>query len=198
MIEFVPISTWQADFVAAIRRHYTESRGAPPGRKLAWEIVEDGALRGWIGLSEPAFKLAARRRLGLTDARPLPGTACNFIFRLERPGAVRASEILRAWRVVAASGWAERYDEELVHFETSIDPSKVASSVVGACYRRAGYRHIGQTTGRTCRRPAGGGAGIGEHGTDNWPKGRVWTDGSVKEVFYFGPLPRISKNNFLT
>lgn len=70
MISFFAVSTWDPAFVAAIRRHYTESRGAPPGKKLAWRIVEDGLTVGWIGLGEPAFKLAPRRQLGLIDARP--------------------------------------------------------------------------------------------------------------------------------
>lgn len=193
MISFEPLSTWDPDFVSALRRHYTGSLGPPPGRKLAWRIVEGGVLvRGYIGLSEPSFKLAARRRLGLDDARPLPGTASNFIFRLEAAGAIKASQILRAWIPVAEAEWLRRYDESLVHLETMIDPSKTTSPVVGACYRRAGFRHIGQTTGRMCRRPAAG-EGAGAHGSTSWPSGgRQWGQGSVKQVFYRGPLARLA------
>jgi hypothetical protein len=72
MIAFWPCSTWDAGFVACLREHYTRSRGAPPGKKRAWRIVDHGAHRGYIGLGEPPFKLSPLRRLGLDNARPPP------------------------------------------------------------------------------------------------------------------------------
>jgi hypothetical protein len=150
---------------------------------MAWEIREDGALRGWIGIGEPSFKLAPRRLLGLFDARPAPRTVGNFIFRLETTGPSRASAILRSWHDVALRDWEDEYGWLIQHWETLIDPSKTASIVCGACYRRAGYRHIGSTTGRSCSRPAGH-----SHGP------RVWRDGTVKEMFYRGPFVRVNGN----
>lgn len=38
MIDFELVSTWLPEFVAALREHYTKSRGAPPGKKLAWRV----------------------------------------------------------------------------------------------------------------------------------------------------------------
>lgn len=180
-IAFLAVSTWDAAFVRALREHYTGSQGAPPGKKLAWRIVEQGRHRGWIGLGEPAFKLAPRRRLGLADARPLPRTVCNFIFRLEAAGGMRGSDILRAWHPVAAREWRERYGWEPDHWETLVDPDRVASEVPGACFRRAGYRSLGMTTGRSARRPTGHGRGA-----------RVWCDASPKLVLYRGPLARVA------
>lgn len=89
-IEFRKVSTWDPEFVKAIRSHYTGSKGAPVGKKMAWEVIEDGKHRGWLGLGEPSYKLAARRRLGILDARPLLRTVSNFIYRLSRlEGAIR-------------------------------------------------------------------------------------------------------------
>jgi len=180
-ILFERVSTWDPSFRDAILAHYTGSRGAPPGRKMAWRIVEDGATRGWIGLGEPAFKLSPRRRLGLLDARPADGTVCNFIFRVS-PGSMRASSILDAWHSIASSAWAERYGTAPTHWESLVDPSKVASEVPGACFRKAGYRSLGMTTGRCVRRPPGH-----THGP------RVWSDGTPKLVLYRGPLPRLPR-----
>lgn len=182
-LAFLQLSTWDADVVAVIRAHYLGSRGAPPGKKLAWRILEAGRHRGWIGLGEPAYKLAARRALGLADARPLVGTVCCWMFKLEAPGeapgTTRASGIIRAWHEVSSREWSDRYGWEPIHWETLVDPAQVMSVVPGACFRRAGYRHIGQTTGRTCHRPPG-------HTHD----ARVWGDGTPKMVFYRGPLHR--------
>lgn len=118
-IRFTPISTWAPDFVAAIRRHYTGSRGAPPGKKMAWRIEHGLATLGWIGLGEPAFKLAPRRRLNLEDARPLPGTVCCFIYRIEQPG-ISAGEVLKLWHPVAAAAWLERYSWAPIHWESMV------------------------------------------------------------------------------
>jgi len=173
-------STWNSDFIAAIKRHYTGSSGPPPGKKLAWRIVEDGVVRGFIGLGEPAFKLAPRRRLGIETARPLERTVCCFIFRLEAPGASKASAILKAWHEQAALDWLVRYGWMPEHWETLVDASVVAGSVPGACFRSSGYRSLGETTGRSARRPPGH-----THGP------RVWGNATPKLVLYRGPLARL-------
>jgi hypothetical protein len=179
-IAFLQISTWDKEFVDAIKRHYTGSSGPPPGKKMAWRILENGRHRGWVGLGEPSFKLAARRRLGLADARPLPATVSNFIYRIEASGDALASHMLREWHDIAASEWQSRYGVRPIHWETMVDPECVDSDVPGACFRRAGYRSLGMTTGRTARRPAGHGQGP-----------RVWGDASPKLVLYRGPLARL-------
>jgi hypothetical protein len=192
-IIFRPCSTWEPAFVAAIQAHYTKSRGAPPGKKLAWEILEAAPgefaqHRGWIGLGEPTFKLAVRRRLGLMDGRPLPGTVNNFIYRLDakkREGETLASDILILWHEVASLAWFERYKMIPIHWETMVDPAEVVGDRninAGCCFRNAGYRSLGMTTGRGARRPAGA-----THAA------RVWGDVSPKLVFYRGPLHRLPK-----
>lgn len=177
-LAFIPISTWAEDFVGAIHRHYTESKGAPPGKKLAWRIIENGRVIGWIGLGEPSFKLAPRRKLGLLDARPLPETVSNFIYRLEGPRTAKASQILRAWLPVAAQGWKDRYGWLPVHWETLIGQGDAKN--MGACFKRAGFRSLGLTTGRSARRPPGHTNGA-----------RIWMDSTPKLVLYHGPLARI-------
>lgn len=191
MIGFELASTWDPDFVASIKRHYTGSAGAPPGKKMAWRIREGfWDVLGWIGIGEPSFKLAPRRRLQgrtevevavLAEARFLPGTVSCFIYRLECPTRVAsASAILRAWHVVAAEDWAREYGWEPEHWETMIGQGAEANP--GACFRRAGYRSIGLTTGRTARRPKGHSRGP-----------RVWTDSEPKLALYRGPLARLPR-----
>lgn len=175
-------STWDSRFVDAIHAHYTDSGGAPPGKKMAWEIFEGGEHRGWIGLGEPTFKLAARRCLGLMDARPASHTVNNFIYRLDAVGSVRASAILKAWHEIASLDWKATYGWTPIHWETLVDPKEVKSVIPGACFRRAGYRSLGFTTGRGARRRAGH-----THGP------RVWMDVSKKLVLYRGPLHRLAQ-----
>lgn len=197
MIAFAPCSTWAPDFVEALRRHYTGSRGAPPGKKLAWRILEkvaDGpepwVVVGWLGLGEPSYKLAPRRRLGLADARPLPHTVSNFIFRLEGPRATPASQILRRWVPVAADAWEARYGWRPVHWETMVGQG---DTVLGACFRGARWRSLGWTTGRTARRQVLSQTGNHSKGWSTTP--REWGNSPPKLVFYYGPLTRLPNNN---
>ena len=192
MIGFELASTWDPDFVASIRRHYTASRGAPVGKKLAWRIREGfWTVLGWIGLGEPSYRLAPRRALvGRTDEEEArlnaPGDEHNylertvncFVFRLECPDRVaKASTILREWHAVAEQDWEREYGWKPEHWESMVGQGDAANP--GACFRRAGYRMIGLTTGRSARRPAGHTRGP-----------RVWSDSEPKMVFYRGPLCR--------
>lgn len=175
-------STWAPDYVSAIRRHYPGSRGAPPGRKLGCRVRWDGRVIAWWGLGEPSYKLAARRALGLADARPAPRTVANFFFRAERlpdAPAPSSSALIRALLVHSLDAWARRYGSRPEHIETLVDAASVASEIPGYCYRRAGFRPIGHTTGRGARRPEGSSRGP-----------RVWGETSVRVVLYRGPLAR--------
>ena len=123
-ISFEECSTWSDDYRGAILRHYTGSRGAPVGKKQGWRIFEHVGpitnLIGWIGLGEPSYKLAPRRRLGLQDARPLDRTVSNFIYRLEGARFTTAREILRKWMPVASEWGERRYGWRPVHWESMV------------------------------------------------------------------------------
>ena len=82
---------------------------------------------------------------------------------------------------MASAEWETAFGWAPVHWLTLVDPASVASVVPGACFRRAGYRSLGMTTGRTARRPAGS-----THGA------RVWSDGTPKLALYRGPLARVA------
>ena len=178
MITFEECSTWADDFRGAILRHYTGSKGSPVGKKQGWRIFEGSVLVGWIGLGEPSYKLAPRRRLGLLDARPLPFTVSCFIFRLEGPRATVAHEILKAWLPVASDCWLLRYGWRPIHWESMVGQGDEKN--LGACFSGARWRRLGWTTGRTARRQTGN-----AHGK------RIWSDSPPKMVFYKGPLARV-------
>lgn len=182
---FERVSTWAPPVRQFIAEHYTGSRGAPPGKKQAWLVHEDRRLVGVVGLGEPSFKLAPRRRLGLMDARPLERTVSCWIFRLAGHRA-RASDVLAAWWEQGMCDWRARYGWRPVHVETMIGGPDEGGRVhhggaLGACFRRNRFRSLGWTTGRSARRPAGS-----THGP------RVWMDAAPKLVLYRGPLSRVA------
>ena len=187
---FEPVSTWDHRIRRYIEAHYTNSGGAPPGKKQAWLVWEDSLAVGCVGLGEPSFRLAARRRLaGNAASDILPHTVNCWIFRVESHTG-RASEILRAWLPVAEEQWAKRYGWRPVHIETLIGQDGEGGRLhhggaLGACFRRCGFRSLGWTTGLTVRRPPG-------HTHDDDGDSRVWSKGNTpKLVLYRGPLARL-------
>lgn len=118
----------------------------------------------------------------MLDTSPLPQTISCFIYRLDAEGSFPSYKILRAWHPIMENDWAFVYDWKPIHVETMVDPEKILNKEnPGACFRRAGYRPLGFTTGLTIRRPAGH-----THGPT-----RVWSRGNPKLVLYRGPLHRL-------
>jgi hypothetical protein len=180
LLKFERVSTQDSWFLKTLREHYTGSRGAPYGKKLGYIVfADDDEPIAALGLGEPTFKLAARRRLGLEDGRPLPYTVNNFLYRRVSNLGPSGSHLLRTWHEIASDDWETRYGWRPVHWETLVDPAHVPGSVPGLSYLRIGYRQLGMTTGRTVRRPT--------HGR------REWADGPQRLVLYRGPLVRRSE-----
>ena len=190
MISLSTVSCRDPEFLRWLRRHYTGSRGAPPGKKICVRIEEDGRLVGFFGLAEPSYKLAPRRRLvgrtpveqaQLDAARPLPHTVTNFVFRLEGHHAKASSLLVVAERFAldawASRAWSTGRAPRPEHIETMIGQGDARNP--GACFKRVGYRSLGMTTGRSARRPPGA-----THGA------RIWQDAAPKLVLYHGPLAR--------
>jgi hypothetical protein len=129
--------SWRADpeLCAMADRHYPRRmRGAvglsdqfvAPGRCLVLKTFDGSA--GWV-TSWPRF-----RRDGYAD------TWINTFFRNE--GDMRASELI-TWAVAHTRWiWPDTPPQGMITF---IDPEEIESELPGYCYRRAKFRHAGES-----------------------------------------------------
>jgi hypothetical protein len=81
--------------------------------------------------------------------------------------------VIEAWRKRVVEDWPAKYGDELTGFETLVELPRT-----GECYRRDGWRLIGQTVGYTCKRTAG-------KGTDSWSGKRVWNTKDLRPKLVF-------------
>lgn len=152
------VSPNDSEYAAIWSRHYTRSRGAI-GRQTHYLVRLGGRVVGIVAAGEPMFRNRARdRALGLVyahDKEPPPRWLASCVaFRVEGAPHGFASACLAEFRAGAASDWKREYGDEIMAWETTVEPPRY-----GACFRKDGWRRVGRTTGRGARRPAGHGHG---------------------------------------
>lgn len=150
---------WQAHLE---RFHYL---GCPVlvGESLRYGAWLDGALVALSGFAAASLKNAARDAyIGWNERvkkRHLPFVVNNVRFLI--PPHVRvpnlASRVLSLILKRLSGDWERRYDHPVLLAETFVDESRFR----GACYRAAGWIHVGQTKGYA--RKGGGSNYVWEH-----------------------------------
>lgn len=85
--------------------------------------------------------------------------------------------MLREYRKTIEADWKQKYGDDVLWHETLVELPRT-----GDCYKKDGWRLVGQTKGYTCKRIAG-------NGTDSWTGKRVWDTENLrpKLVFVFDP-----------
>jgi hypothetical protein len=116
-------------------RHYNRQKKgakqfAPPGRKLVLLTEDASAL--WIS-SHP---------YAVYTKHEWAGAWVNSLFRNERPERDLSSELILEAIAATRAHWGDAPPLGIVTF---VDRTKVKSSNPGYCYKRAGFRHVGET-----------------------------------------------------
>lgn len=117
---------------ALARRHYSASKNPRPRIRQCIGPGEKMLLLSGDGQAVFAWRYAQYRRDGQM------GVECA-LFRREGVVEVRASDMIREAMEIAWRRWPGQ------RLFTFVDPRKVRSGVPGYCFRRAGWRHVGDT-----------------------------------------------------
>lgn len=116
-------------------RHYNRQKKgskkfSPPGRKLVL-ITEDGTAT-WVTLCPEAQYVH----------REYPDAWVCTIFRREETCSIPASQLIR--EAIAITRW--KYGEPPASgMITMVNPKKVHCEIPGYCFRRAKFKHVGET-----------------------------------------------------
>jgi hypothetical protein len=113
-------------------RHYSARRyrdGRSPKK-----LVGPGE---YLLLTTPTWDVLVAFRL---SRRPIAGQSGVYLSVFRNESIRKSSEILRQALRLAENRWP---DQNRVF--TLVDPRKIESSIPGYCFRRAGFRHIGDT-----------------------------------------------------
>lgn len=180
---FEMIGKGHSGLIQAIKRHYPGSKRPISGRCMCWEITETEGVIGYIGLGDTTLNLVARKRLGTGSAYKLHESVCVFMYQLvdQRKRYNCASTILKRWESIASKCWFLRYGWRPMHWETFVNPQLIKEKDnPGACFKRAGYRTLGWTSGKSAQ---------------HYHPERTVAQNSRKIVLYKGPLARIPEQN---
>lgn len=147
--------------------HYSKPKGFV-GRNICLEILCDNEYYGNIVWGSAGLHLPGRKEFFGMDSLPLEQLATNVFFNVSRvndkyPMRNFTTEIIKTCHHVIPLLWKNKYGEDLIGFETLVEPPRT-----GELYLRAGWTQIGQTKGFTCKRVAG------KDDTEIFTGKRVW------------------------
>lgn len=178
--------------------HYSKPGGFV-GRFVAYAIHYDGAYLGVIVGGSATIHLQGRDRFFSLKTGELNRIVNNSLFHIERPWAeppfsyLFAEEgltisprrapyparnittiVLEAWRRQITEDWKEAYGDEVIGFETLVQPPRT-----GEVYLRDGWQKVAATKGWTCRRVGG------QSKTESFGGRRVWAFDPSKSKLVF-------------
>lgn len=172
MIELVQVKRTYPFLLEDMKDHYSAPKGFV-GRNICYAVAFGGEyIGGIVGGSSPLHLPGDRKDT------PLNSIVNNLFFHVV-PGELGypvrnfTQKVLRLWRERVKIDWKERYDDEVLLFESLVELPRS-----GECYRRDGWTLDGQTKGFTCKRGPG-------KGTDSWSGKRVWDTTNLRPKLVF-------------
>lgn len=144
--------------------HYSQPKGFV-GRSIIYQVEYNNDCYGFIAAGSSVKHLPGRDEY--FNYVHLDNIVNNIFFHIEPfdkyPIRNFTTKVIQEWRRRVVDDWEEKYDgDKVLGFETLIELPRT-----GECYKRDGWKVVGQTKGFTCKR-------IGGEGTDSWTGKRVW------------------------
>lgn len=161
--------------------HYSQPKGFV-GRNICYAVLFNDVYYGSIVGGSSTLHLVGRDEyFNLTKQNKkekLKNIINNIFFHIEKvdgkyPVRWFSVEVLNKFRETIQQDWKEKYDDEVIGFETLVELPRT-----GECYKKDGWDLVGQTKGFTCKRSAG-------KGTDSWSGKRVWDVKNLRPKLVF-------------
>lgn len=176
-IVLVPIKRSDEEMLRNMRSHYSQPLGFV-GRNICYAVIFGGLCYGSIAGGSATRFLPGRKIVGT-----LNNGVNNIFFHVEKrngeyPVRNFVPSVLRLYRETIEKDWTIKYGDCVLWHETLVELPRT-----GDCYKRDGWRLVGQTKGYTCKRTSG-------IGTDSWSGRRVWDTEHLrpKLVFVRNPI----------
>ena len=149
-----------------MQNHYSHPNGFV-GRSICYAVNYDNVYYGHTIAGSATLHLPNRNEFFDITKCDLNQIVNNIFFHVEPingsyPCRNFVQKVIKAWRERVIIDWFNKYGDEVIGFETLVEIPRT-----GDCYKRDGWKEIGQTKGFTCKRVAG-------KSTDSWTGQRVW------------------------
>jgi hypothetical protein len=155
--------------------HYSKPKGFV-GRSICYLVFVDGRWYGSIVAGSATKFLPGRKEFfGEIDLKNIVNNVFYHVEKLEGryPLGSFTAKVLREFRRNVIKHWPLKYGDAVLGFESLVELPRS-----GNCYKRDGWKLVGQTKGFTCKRIAG-------KGTDSWSGRRVWDTENLRPKLVF-------------
>lgn len=171
-IALIPVSKKDERMTANMQVHYSQPKGFV-GRSICYAIYCDGSYYGTI-----AGGSATRHLPNREIVQSLNNGVNNIFFHIEKangkyPMRWFSASVLKEYRKSIETDWKQKYGDDVLWHETLVELPRT-----GDCYKKDGWKLVGQTKGFTCKRIAG-------NGTDSWTGKRVWDTENLRPKLVF-------------
>lgn len=155
-IELVQVSRGNPYYRMIRNSHYIENKGTI-GRQIHYLILSDFRVIGIITGSSAVWSVKARDEyfgINATNREEIIRKIVNnSVFRLELHEKNLATYIISRWRKRIREDWIDKYGEDIIGFETFVEPDGVRR--FGALYKADNWDYCGETKGSAKSHPHG-------------------------------------------
>lgn len=171
-LRLTPIKRSNETMLQYMSVHYSKPLGFV-GRNICYAIMFGGVCYGTIVGGSATRFLPGREVIG-----GLNNGVNNIFYHVEKQGGrypLRnfSVAVLKLYRETIERDWLAKYGDVVLWHETLVELPRG-----GECYKRDGWKQVGQTKGYTCKRAAG-------KGTDSWSGRRVWDTVNLRPKLVF-------------
>ena len=168
MINLIITKRTDSRLIERMLTHYSKPKGFV-GRNICYAVMCNGLYFGHIVGGSATLHLPGRNEfLNITKSN-LNSVINNIFFNVSIPKELDkypcrnfTSEVVKTWRDRIVSDWKNKYEDEVIGFETLVEKPRT-----GDLYIKDGWTLVGETKGYSCKRTSG-------NGTDGWSGKRVW------------------------
>ena len=167
MIRLISISKTDKLLQKSMKKHYTKPKGFV-GRSICYAIYFDKTMYGHILGGSSTLYLKGRNEFFKINKTKLNNIVNNIFYHIEKvnnryPLRNFTTKVLRAWRDQISIDWQQKYGDEVIGFESLIEPPRTAE-----LYKKDKWTLVGKTIGYTCKRVSGKEKGLFKTGKRIW------------------------------
>lgn len=177
MIKLEQIKRTDKRITDLMKIHYSQPKGFV-GRNICYAIYYNTILYGAIAGGSCCLHLPNRNEFFNITKKYYNNIVNNIFYHINKinekyPCREFTVKVLLEFEKQIIKDWKEKYDDEVLGFESLVEPPRT-----GELYKRANYTLIGLTKGFTCKRTAG-------QGFDKWTGKRIWNTKNLRPKLVF-------------
>ena len=150
-----------------MEKHYSQPKGFV-GRNICYAIYYNNIYYGHIVGGSCTLNLPGRNNFFKVDKSKYNNIINNIFYHIEKvknkyPLRNFTTKVLKFWRKQIEKDWFKKYGNEVIGFESLIEPPRTAD-----LYKKDKWKYLGKTKGFTCKRVPGKEKGVFKYGKRIW------------------------------